>query len=67
MKDNICDHIPLKELIFIFLFGVRVSGVSSGFRHVNIYIYFYFSTNLSLIHPAGDVLWISVEPGNVVP
>ena len=22
---------------------------------------------LTLLHPAGDVLWVFVEPGNVVP
>ena len=26
----------------------------------------YFMSNF-LIHPAGDVLWVFVEPGNVVP
>ena len=25
------------------------------------------STHSTLSHPAGDVLWVFVEPGNVVP
>ena len=27
----------------------------------------YVKDNIRIYHPAGDVLWVFVEPGNVVP
>ena len=51
---NVTDHSKAVLLIWFSVFACFVS------------VFVLVSTSVCL-HPAGDVLWVFVEPGNVVP
>ena len=56
---GVCFFINIILCISVICFAFR-------FRRIVKYL-IYISILSNLIHPAGDVLWILVEPGKVVP